>query len=64
MEQTPITVTVELPPSEALALAQLVKRLSWNDARQNAVSDAEAYAMMDAVATLQRALADSGYSPR
>ncbi|MCC4746023.1 hypothetical protein [Escherichia coli] len=59
-----VRVDLSLDHAEALALSQLVKRLSWSDARQNAVSDDEAYRMMDAVATLQRALADAGYSPR
>ena len=58
------TITVELPDGEALALAQLCKRISHADCRSNAVNDDEAYIMMDAIAKLQRALAESGYSPR
>ena len=59
-----ISFTTERQESEALALSQLVKRISWSDARQNAVSDDEAYKMMDAVAQLQKALAEVGYAPR
>ncbi|WP_367154680.1 hypothetical protein [Methylomonas sp. HYX-M1] len=61
---THITLTTELPDKEALALAQLCKRISWSDCRENAVNDDEAYIMMDAIAKLQKSLAESGYAPR
>lgn len=54
----------ELDATQALALAQLVKRLSWAELRACAISDAEAYDIRDAVAKLQRMLAEAGYSPR
>lgn len=40
-----IAVQLELSDSQALALAQLVKRIGWAEMRQNATSDAEAYEM-------------------
>lgn len=49
---------------DAAALAQLVKRIGWSDARALAVNDDKAYAMMDGIAALQRALAEAGYNPR
>lgn len=54
----------ELTDAETLALAQLVKRLTWSDMRGCAVDDAEAYVIRDAVGKLQDALARAGYAPR
>lgn len=58
------TLTVELDHKEAVALAQLVKRITWSDLRGCAVDDDEAYLMRDAIGKLQRALRDEGYAPR
>ncbi|TPQ24914.1 hypothetical protein [Methylomonas koyamae] len=60
----PISITAELQPYQAEALAQLCKRIGWSDCRSNASNDDEAYRMMDAIAKLQRALAESGFAPR
>ena len=60
----PVAVTVDLTPAQALALAQMVKRLHWSDARNLAVDDAETEQMVAAVTRLQRALADVGFAPR
>jgi len=54
----------ELTDEEALALAQLVKRIGWSELRDNAVDDEEAYTMRSAVAKLQSVLAGAGYAPR
>jgi hypothetical protein len=54
----------ELTDVEALALAQLVERISWSGMRENSVDDEEAYQMRSAVEKLQTALAGAGYSPR
>jgi hypothetical protein len=54
----------ELTGMDAMALAQLVKRLSWAEMRACAVSDAEAYEIRDSVGKLQRMLAEAGYAPR
>jgi hypothetical protein len=59
-----VVVTLELPPLQAEALAQFVKRVGWHEFRQNAVDDDEAYEISAAVAALQKALADAGYAPR
>lgn len=66
MSQNPtiVTATTDLLPSEALALAQFVKRCGWSDLRSNAVDDDEAYEMRAAIQRLQRSLADAGYAPR
>jgi len=61
-----VTIEVELTDAQALALAQLVKRLTWSDLRGCAIDDQEAYTMRDAVDRVRSALADCspGYSPR
>lgn len=57
---------VNLTRSDAMALAQLVKRFCWAELRACAVSDDEAYEMKYAVhkLKLQDALANVGYAPR
>lgn len=62
--QTDLPLHLITTPAAAEALAQLVKRIGWSDARSLAVNDDEAYAMMDGIAALQRALAEAGYAPR
>ena len=59
-----VTVTLNLDAGNARALAQFVKRVGWTEIRQNAVDDTEAYDMRDAIAALQKALAEAGISPR
>ena len=63
--QTPLEVLLPLEnPSQALALAQLVKRLTWAEIRSCAVDDDEARLIRDAIEALRRALAEAGFSPR
>jgi hypothetical protein len=62
-----IKATVELPPEQAMALAQLVKRLGHHDCeRLSSRYDGgqERDAMLSGIDKLQRALAESGYAPR
>lgn len=59
-----VNVSMILPDRQALALAQLVKRIGWTEMRQNAVDDDEAYEIRDALGALAKALAEAGYSPR
>ena len=54
----------ELSEAEALALAQFVKRVGWQEMRANAVDDDETYLIRDGINKLQEALADAGFSPR
>lgn len=62
----PNTVTLELNINEqtAMALAQFVKRVGWQEFSQNAVNDDQAYLIGDGVAALQRALSQAGFAPR
>jgi hypothetical protein len=66
-----ITIPFELPPYEAYALAQLVKRIGYNDCVKlaNKNSDygdgrSEADVMWSSVCMLQRQLAEAGFAPR
>ena len=59
-----VTVTTELTDSQAMALAQFVKRLTWSEMRACAVDDDETWVMKDAIQSLQKSLADVGFSPR
>ncbi|WP_217540475.1 DUF7706 family protein [Vibrio metschnikovii] len=63
MEET-TTITTELSDRHAWALAQLVKRIGWNEVRINAADDDDAYLMREALSALQKSLAESGYAPR
>lgn len=59
-----VTVTTELTDSQAMALAQFVKRLTWSEMRACAVDDDETWVMKDAIQALQKSLADASFSPR
>lgn len=59
-----MTLELDITDREALALAQLAKRLTWSDMRSCAVDDDETYAIRDAVSALQNALSEHGYAPR
>ena len=59
-----VTVTTELTDSQAMALAQFVKRLTWSEMRACAVDEDETWVMKDAIQALQKSLADVGFSPR
>jgi hypothetical protein len=60
-------ITLDLPPDEAYALAQLVKRLDRTDCdRLSNRYDGgqERDAMITGIDKLQRALAEAGFAPR
>lgn len=59
-----VTIKLELSDLHAQALAQFVKRVGWQEFRQNAVDDTEADEIRYALDQLQKALSDSGYAPR
>lgn len=48
------TLSLQLDENETMALAQLVKRLSWSDLRGCAVSDEEASVMKSAIENYNR----------
>ncbi|KOY60171.1 hypothetical protein AM629_20880 [Photorhabdus heterorhabditis] len=55
---------IQLTHIEALALAQLAKRLNWAEIRACAIDDTEAWVIKAAIGRLPSALAYHGYSPR
>ncbi len=60
-------ITLDLPPDEADALAQLVKRLDRGDCERLSHrydGGAERDAMIAGIDKLQRALNDAGFNPR
>ncbi len=59
-----MTFTVELSDAEADALAEFLKRVGWQEWRQNAVDDAEAAFMRAACDKVRHALGDAGFAPR
>lgn len=71
-ERDNITIPLELPPDEAAALAQLVKRIGYNDCAKFAnkrmvyglQARSEADVMWSAICMLQRELAEAGFAPR
>jgi hypothetical protein len=65
MEQTEnIRLELELPDPEALALAQFVKRITWEAMRECSANEDECYRIRAAVESLRRALGEVGYAPR
>ena len=59
-----VIIEVELPDDLALALAQFLKRVGYNDYLGLAVDKQQAYEMVDAGEKVRAALADKGYAPR
>jgi hypothetical protein len=59
-----IRVELDLPDPEALALAQLVKRITWEAMRQCSANEDECYLIRAAVERLRQALGEVGYAPR
>ena len=61
------TITLELPPEQAIALAQFVKRLGFDDCKRLGSrydGGEEAEEMWAAIQKLQSALKESGFNPR
>jgi hypothetical protein len=70
-DQQVITIPIQLPSSdEAVALAQFVKRIGYEDVNRFASpcitygGRSEADVMWSAVCVLQRDLAEAGFAPR
>lgn len=59
-----VQVACEFTPSQAWALAQLAKRVTWSELQANAVDDDEASAMHLALRHLEDRLAEQGVKPR
>ncbi len=59
-----VTLCAELDAEQAWALAQLVKRLGWDDCRRLAEDGQQARLMIEATERIRSALADAGIAPR
>ena len=59
-----IQCTLFLDDNQALALAQLCKRIGWTELRALAGTDLEAQSMREAINRLSQGLAEQGYAPR
>ncbi len=59
-----VTFSVTINDELAEGLAQFLKRVGWSEIRQNAVDDAEAYTMRDALDQVRKRLQEAGYDPR
>jgi len=59
-----VEIQVTLTDAQAWEFAQFLKRVCFNDYRQHATSEAEAYRMVEAGERIREALADAGYAPR
>jgi hypothetical protein len=60
-------IILDLPDDQAEALAQMVKRFTWDDAERFANrhdGGRERDAILEGTAALQRALAEAGFAPR
>jgi hypothetical protein len=59
-----VTITVTLTDEQAWQFAQFLKRSCWQDYREHAMNDEEAYTMIYAGQRIRDALAEKGYAPR
>lgn len=59
-----VTLEVELTEQEADDYAQFLKRVGFQEYRQNAVDDAEAYRMLNVGEKVRKILAEHGFAPR
>jgi dissimilatory sulfite reductase (desulfoviridin) alpha/beta subunit len=59
-----IEIFVEMTKEEAWSYAQFLKRVGFNEYRQNAESEEQAYLMIQTGERVRKALADKGIAPR
>lgn len=59
-----ISLNVELTEEEAEDYAQFLKRVGFQEYRQNAVDDAEAYRMLHVGEKVRKIPAEHGFAPR
>jgi len=64
MSQSAVMLSLELTDSEAVALAQFVKRVTWTEMRACAADDYECNQIRRGLDLLRQELGLQGYSPR
>ena len=62
--QNPLHLVLDLPPDEAWAFAQFLKRAGQSDYQRLAANAGEADDMCCAAEAIRRALSDAGCAPR
>jgi hypothetical protein len=62
-ETTDVTISFKMTVSQAIAYAQLLKRMAFVDYRSNAANDGEAYEMLYAAEKIRDALTRQGFAP-
>ncbi len=60
MSNHTVKIELELEPFAAYALAELCKRIGFQDCMSNAINQDEAYHMLFAMGLVRKALADAG----
>ncbi len=61
---TKVSITVNLETEQAAAYSQFLKRVAFQDYRNNATNDDEAYSMQSAGGEIREVLAKKGFEPR
>lgn len=59
-EPKPVTFTCTLTRAQAIALAQLCKRIGWSDCKELSSHEDELYGMLNATDRVRSALEDAG----
>ena len=64
MQKNTLHLVIEIPPEEAWAFAQFLKRAGQSDYQRLAANAGEACEMCSAAEAIRRALSDAGCAPR
>lgn len=59
-----VTITLVLPVEQADALAEMCKRIIYEEIRRMSASEKEHWEMDAGISSLRRALAEAGFAPR
>jgi hypothetical protein len=59
-----VTIKLVLPVEQADALAEMCKRIIYEEIRRMSASEKEHWEMDAAISTLRGALSDAGFAPR
>lgn len=57
-------IYLDINDVQAMALAQFLKRVGWQEMRANAVDENETYEIRSALSALQDSLVEKGFAPR
>ena len=57
-------IKIEIQEDEAMALAQVLKRIGFSEIRKLSTSEEETYEAQNALESVRKALAETGFNPR